>query len=268
MEVEHKANSIAEFYDKRGAAAVRTLSIGRTERIPLPLRAPYDFAYQFVPELPQSRMKDASERPANPVFLDLCCGTGLHSELPANLGYDVIGVDISPTSIMAAKARFASAQKSSERVNFRVGNAVNFLNSAPDGAFEVIFISGSLYYLPLDETLPQIIRTLKPGGKFVCVETFGGNPFMSLIRRFKNLLKNHRDSHTLNSLLGSQEVKLMQNAFPVSSIRYFDSLTLFSSLLSLNSQTLQKCLRPIDNFLLNKLKLKCLAFKFVFVGIK
>jgi cyclopropane fatty-acyl-phospholipid synthase-like methyltransferase len=94
--------------------------------------------------------------------LDVGCGSGLVTEYLHDLsGASFVGVDISAEAIKQARARTAAK---GERLAFRVGN-MNRLDFEPE-TFSAVVAVDTLYYVDdLEETLRQLIATLKPGGQ-------------------------------------------------------------------------------------------------------
>jgi demethylmenaquinone methyltransferase/2-methoxy-6-polyprenyl-1,4-benzoquinol methylase len=124
-------------------------------------------------------------------FLDMCCGTGDLSLAVAWLGggdVEVVGVDYSQP--MLAKARQKAAVLGSNKPVFVSGDisAIPF----PDEYFDAAGISFALrnltYQNPLAQRyLAEVRRVLKPGGRFVIVETSQPKPrpaFVKLLHHF------------------------------------------------------------------------------------
>lgn len=255
----------SEFYDSRGSDFLKAGEnpyLTRHEQ--LIARATWMFVESQIPR-PQG--PDAS-------FLDLCCGTGLHSVFPAKLGYQVDGVDISPQSLKAAQW-LAEINEVSDRCRFILQDAAAFLRERPERSYDVIFVSGSLYYLNVEEIAPLIKSRLKPGGIFLALETNGDNWMMNVFRRLKNRVYGHRDLQTLHGLLRYRDFLNLKKHFEVAvfSIRYFDFFTLFVALAA-RSFLPGRLLLPLHRmaaladriFLNNFLKLRCPAFKVICRG--
>ena len=123
-------------------------------------------------------------------ILDLCCGTGDLTIKLANLAaHDttVIGLDYSQPMLEKAKEKARHLQLK-ERLTFIQGD-VNDL-PFPDGDFDCIGISFAFrnltYKNPLTQRyLAEILRVLKPGGRFVIVES--SQPPNPLIRKLDHL---------------------------------------------------------------------------------
>jgi len=108
--------------------------------------------------------------------LDLCCGTGdLIITIAQLADYDVelTGVDYSKPMLDIA-ARKAKRLVKNRKISFIAGDAAEL--TFPDGYFHCIGISFAFrnltYKNPLAQKhLSEVFRVLKPGGKFVAVES-------------------------------------------------------------------------------------------------
>ncbi|TKI04508.1 class I SAM-dependent methyltransferase [Martelella alba] len=146
------------------------------------------------------------------VCLDLGCGNGAMASLYlARAGYEVHGVDISPTAINWARALFFSAGLTAE---FREDDVCR-LGSYGNHWFDLVF-DGSCLHCLIDEQrrqcYQQIKRVLKPQGIFI-VSSMCGYPKQSIDRqRYRHethqLLLNGNPWRTLMPLsLLEQELK-------------------------------------------------------------
>ncbi len=93
--------------------------------------------------------------------LDLGCGSGMICEyLSDRTGAHVSGIDYVPFAIQEAKARTAAK---SDRLQFEVMEIAKL--DFPAGSFDVVVSIDTLYFAPLNESLPRIVKILKPGGR-------------------------------------------------------------------------------------------------------
>lgn len=201
------------------------------------------------------------------LFLDLCCGTGLFSIHPAKMGYAVTGVDLSPKSILAAQW-LSQENGVADKCRFIAEDVVDFLQTSKM-QFDVIQIYSSLYYFDFEVILPLIKQRLKPGGRWICVETNGSQPMMNLVRRLRALIWRDRDQRTLSHLTHIQDVKRIGNFFPNQQLKFLD----FFSLLALPlvrwpalAKTVHLVGSWMDAFFIETLGLKFLAFKIVILA--
>jgi demethylmenaquinone methyltransferase/2-methoxy-6-polyprenyl-1,4-benzoquinol methylase len=123
------------------------------------------------------------ERPHR--VLDLCCGTGDLSITIARLAaenIEITGLDYSPPMLEKARQK---AQLAGVKVNFMEGDATRL--PFPDDYFDSVGISFAFrnltYKNPLGPPhLAEVFRVLKPGGRYVIVES--SQPRNGVIRAF------------------------------------------------------------------------------------
>ncbi len=108
--------------------------------------------------------------------LDLCCGTGdltLQLARQSDTIVEVVGLDFSPT--MLREARKKGAQLNGDRaVHFLMGDASDM--QFRSDSFDVVGIAFAFRNLTWrnrlqEEVLTEVLRVLRPGGRFVVVET-------------------------------------------------------------------------------------------------
>ena len=101
--------------------------------------------------------------PPHSAVLDLGCGPGLFSlELAGRVG-SIIGVDLAPPFVEAARAE--AALRGASHARFEVGSAVDPL---PDGRFDLVILGSVLQYVgdaELSQLLGDIGRALSPTGR-------------------------------------------------------------------------------------------------------
>ena len=117
-------------------------------------------------------------------FLDIGCGSGLHSLAAVRMGATrVRGVDIDPDSVAAAKKtlqRFAPGADTEFRV-------VSVFDMSPEefGSFDVVYSWGVLHHTgDMYRALESAARLVGPQGVFM-VALYGATPFCGLWRVFK-----------------------------------------------------------------------------------
>jgi 2-polyprenyl-3-methyl-5-hydroxy-6-metoxy-1,4-benzoquinol methylase len=104
--------------------------------------------------------------------LEIGCGAGNFSLLLAEQGFQVTGVDISPTAIEWASERAKAVCKD---VSFRVDNVLD-LGTCGDETFDLV-VDGHCLHCIIGEDrascLAAVWRVLKPGGSFVVLTMCG-----------------------------------------------------------------------------------------------
>jgi SAM-dependent methyltransferase len=133
----------------------------------------YEEAQQFIDILEKKLNFKHSD-----VFLDLACGKGRHSIYLNSKGYDVIGVDLSPNNIEAAK------QSANEHLGFYVHDMRETFRS---GSFDFVlnlFTSFGYFDENYDNfrAIKAVAENLKSGGTLVL-------DYMNSAKAVKNLTK-------------------------------------------------------------------------------
>lgn len=102
-------------------------------------------------------------------YLDIGCGNGYTVRWAAEDALDgrAFGIDVSPEMIARAK----ELSQGMPNAEFRLATFPD--HDLPLDRFDAIFSMEVLYYLPsLSAALNEVMRLLKPGGRFVCVVDF------------------------------------------------------------------------------------------------
>ncbi len=101
---------------------------------------------------------------AGAMALDIGAGTGFFTKILADTGYQVTGLDISPTAVAELKRKFPS-------LTFIEGRAQDIT-----GSYDLITAMAVLFHIVDDadyeEALRKIYAALKPGGTFLFSENF------------------------------------------------------------------------------------------------
>jgi len=117
-------------------------------------------------------------------ILDIGCGTGRHSLELTRRGYNVTGIDLSPSMIAKAKAL---AQKENLKIDFQVRDARDFDFM---GSFDlaIMLCEGAFPLMETDEMnfsiLLNAFKSLKPGGKLIQTTLNGLFPLFHSIKEF------------------------------------------------------------------------------------
>lgn len=164
--------------------------------------------------------KPRSRRRANLVVSSACfssgetaveigCGAGFFTSNYVDLlpnGVHVVAVDISPKMIDRALSKPDLSARTNLR--FEVQN-VEALTYA-DESFDAVFGSSILHHLDLPQSLPELHRVLKPGGRFVFAEPNALNPLISLEKYFRfgrNVEQTSEDERAINRFLLARQLE-------------------------------------------------------------
>jgi SAM-dependent methyltransferase len=97
--------------------------------------------------------------------LDLGCGDGTTAVPSAQMGAEVVGVDIARNLVAAGNKR--AAERGLTNLTFREGDATN-LQLIPDGEFDVVVsIFGAMFAPKPFDVAKEMVRVTKPGGRIV-----------------------------------------------------------------------------------------------------
>jgi SAM-dependent methyltransferase len=106
--------------------------------------------------------------------LDLGCGDGTTAVPAAQLGADVLGVDIASNLVAAGNARAKSLGL--DNLSFQEGDASD-LNELEDESFDlVISIFGAMFAPRPFDVAKEIVRVTRPGGRIVMGNWIPGDP--------------------------------------------------------------------------------------------
>lgn len=123
-------------------------------------------------------------------ILDAGCGTGLLTlalmrsiHFPVN----ITALDLSATSISAAKKAVAESPGRSRDVTFTEGNLLSL--PFADNSLDLVVTSGALEYVPLAEGISELARVITPGGHLLhipCRRPSLATTFLEILFRFKS----------------------------------------------------------------------------------
>ncbi len=126
-------------------------------------------------------------RPTDRV-LDLGCGSGLISEyISDQTGAAVTGIDYVPFAIQEALERTAPK---TDRLHFEVMDIARL--DFPPGSFDVVVAIDTLYFCPLTESLPRMLKALRPGGRMGIFYSQSWQPWTPLENFDKNSIHPDR----------------------------------------------------------------------------
>ena len=115
----------------------------------------YDAHGRFISRYGLELLDWLCARPGERI-LDFGCGDGFITQEIANTGAQVVGVDLDPNMVEAARARGLKAELAD-------GTALSF-----EAEFDAVFSNSVLQWIKQPEpALQSIARALKPGGRFV-----------------------------------------------------------------------------------------------------
>lgn len=244
-------------YNQSSKNKLSSLSKGQLKTIGAKNFPPYlQSPYIFYKKLLKNHIN------SNTRVMDLCCGDGIHS---INLGYlsnHVIATDIAENSIKIAKLRAKELNINS--IQFLKGDAEDI--QFPDNSFDVVTCVGSISYVELEKFTAEVLRILKPGGRFIALDSFNHNPVYRF-NRYIHYLKGNRTISTLNRMPTEKTLAYLAEQFQSLEKCYFGIFTFIGPLLS--KIFTKKTVKKIIDYLDTKMVLfKKNAFKIVLIATK
>ena len=146
-----------------------------------PHRPPFEQYYKAIKSLIQSQH----------IVLELAAGTGRHSLPIVATGAEIYALDISEDSLKVLMQRVFG------RVIPICADMQNL--PFPDDKFDFILSCGGLSYGENNIVLSEIIRTLKPGGSVIFLDSLNHNPVFRF-NRYVHYLKGNRTLSTLRRM--------------------------------------------------------------------
>ena len=105
------------------------------------------------------------------LVLDVGCGTATYTLPLARLTEaTIIGIDVTPETLTEGRKVIPG--------NVRLAGADAVRLPFADGTFDAVVGNAVLHHLPLERAVPELIRTLKPGGKLCFAEPNLVNPHL------------------------------------------------------------------------------------------
>ena len=123
-------------------------------------------------------------------ILDAGCGTGLLTlALMRSIHFPVsiTALDLSATSISAARKAVAGSRGRARDVTFAEGNLLSL--PFADNSLDLVVTSGALEYVKLDEGMAELARVIMPGGHLLhipCRQPSPATTFLEILFRFKS----------------------------------------------------------------------------------
>ena len=150
--------------------------------------------------------------------LGIGVGLGGYAFELAELGADVVGIDISEVGVDRALKKVAE-EGMGDHMEFRVMNAEALEFS--DNSFDLVYGSGILHHLDIGKICRELQRVLKPDGKGIFFEPLGHNPLINLYRRLTPQMRTE-DEHPLRT----KDLRLLSQHFPATKLTYFHLISI------------------------------------------
>lgn len=172
-----------------------------------------------------------SEEPlAGRHVLDYGCGPADFGIWMATESAEVTVLDLSPVAVELALKR-AEASGVSRRVRGVAADASK-LDMFADDAYDLVFACASLHHtLKYPGALAELVRVMKPGARLVLCETWGGNPLLNALRRFRAALQGEKEEQGEDILMSKAEIALLEPFFDEISVRHLNLFAMGKRLL-------------------------------------
>ena len=169
--------------------------------------------------------------------LDYGCGHGVAAVVLARRGASVSAFDLSPGYVRETRRR---AGANGVGLNAVVAAAEQL--PFADALFDVVWGNAVLHHVELALAIPELKRVLKPGGRAVFCEPWGGNPLLGFARRRLPYPGKRRTAD--ERPLARADLARLRAAFPDSRVTGYE---LFASLGRLHPRL--KALAGVDRWL-------------------
>ena len=136
--------------------------------------------------------------------LDICCGAGTNTVYIAKQGFEVTGIDISPTAIKYAKKKAAQARV---KIDLRVQNFLDLVFG--DEEFDFVFDMGCFHHVKVEDRhtfIGGVHRVLKKGGDYMLT------------------CFSYRNGKAWNHFTKKQLIDLFSDSFEMGEFRHYPSV--------------------------------------------
>jgi SAM-dependent methyltransferase len=157
-----------------------------------------------------------AEPPAGRNVLDYGCGPADFGLWLATEGACVTVLDLSPAAIELALKRARASRVSVRGIAADAGR----LEMLCDAEFDLVFACAALHHtLKYPGAVQELARILKPGGRLVLCETWGGNPLLNTARRARARIAGEAEEQGEGIILSRQDLRTLDPFFCGTQIR-------------------------------------------------
>jgi ubiquinone/menaquinone biosynthesis C-methylase UbiE len=197
---------------------------------------------------------------ADTSVLEIGAGTGEFTYAALQAGAKVTAIDISSHSIDLMRRRHAAF---SESLTARVADMEHL--PFEDASFDFVMSAGSLSYGDNLVVLAEIYRVLKPGGRFICVDSLNHNPIYRA-NRWIHFLRDRRSRSTLLRMPTLSLIDCYRQSFGQVRVEFYGSLAWLMPIVALVVGSNRA--RYLSNGFDRTFRISRSAFKFVMVATK
>jgi ubiquinone/menaquinone biosynthesis C-methylase UbiE len=219
-------------------------------RLPPALRTPYTYY--------DSRLRELITEGAS--VLELGAGTGNNTLVPLKAAGAITALDISGESLKVLRRRLT-------KFGFPVQPLIGDIESLPfrSGSFDFVISAGSLSYGNNTKVMGEILRVLKPGSIFVCVDSLNNNPIYR-VNRFIHYLRGNRSKSTMLNMPSIRMIESYRANFASVETKFYGAGSFLARILDYlcGEARAQAVLDLVDRLI----GVKRSAFKFVMIAKK
>lgn len=130
-------------------------------------------------------------------------------------------------------------------------------------SFDVVTSAGSLSFGKAKRVDKEIMRILKPGGIFICIDSLNNNPIYRL-NRYIHYLMGNRSKSTLINMPTYKRIQKLKEIYSKTEVKYFGSISYLMPFFRLIFDSRKA--KYISDAADKLIQVKKSAFKFVFVA--
>jgi ubiquinone/menaquinone biosynthesis C-methylase UbiE len=213
-----------------------------------------DYVLKSSKELYYKLISELLSENSDFIILDYGCGGGDKHFQFASPKNHIIGIDISSKSIEIANQK---AKEQTLNAEYLVMDCEKMEFS--DNTFDMVLDFGTFSSLNMEVAVKELCRVMKKGGIMICIETYGHNPFMKIIRGI-SVLTGRRTKWAAHHIMKKKSWSIISDHFENCKIYYSHFLVLsLPFLLKITPEPYR------EKFLLNIEKIDSAILKFKFL---
>ena len=202
---DKRSKSATKIFKKKGITVQTALGV---DTISNPLRTPY---YYYISKI-NKYIKNKDK------VLEIGSGVGEFTDILLNTKANIVASDISFYSLNLLKLRMKSRSN--------LNSVVLDIEKLPfcDDKFDYVVSSGVLSYGDNQEVMDEILRILRKGGMFICVDSLNNN-IIYKFNRWLHFKMGRRSRSTLKRMPTINLIKKYKDLFGQIEVKYFGSIS-------------------------------------------
>ena len=160
--------------------------------------------------------------------LDYGCGPADFGLWMATEGAEVTLLDLSPLAIELGLKRAAASGVTVRGVAADAAHLPMF----QDAEFDLVFACAALHHtMKYPGALEELARVLRPGGRLILCETWGGNPVLNVARRLRAVVAGEQEEQGEEIILNRRELRRVEPWFDPIEVQPLNLLAMAKRLL-------------------------------------